>query len=621
MINASFSTNKNFLDNITCPKCSESSIPEKSISKFSKNNPDEFEKIICKKCSFEFCFIICIYCQKNIYMKIHKNNLKYNGMNAFNISCPYKICEKVFYFTECIKCKRTQKQKKYIKEGEIIECIYDDCKFEYIQNSCPMEGCSDIYTIEKNQIFNNFPQGILSNHNDEIMHQKINCFYCWRPIVYPSSKKHRNKYYECQLVKCPYKGCNKSFNRIICPFCFYEIYVQDGWYEMGSEIKCHKCKNYFCKILCPSCDKMNKCKQDYFIFGKMVCGFQNCQKENYMINCIYCRKLNIFKRQIPINGQIIKCGYCHNIFNEILCPSCKFIIPFPSADFAFGKVFKCIYITCLKQFQFLICPNCFCYSFTTDTQEGKKLNCKKCHIRFMNWGCPFCKSNIMDKNTSLKLGQMVQCPAPHCQKKYSFIRCSKCERLIFSKENENILGVSVKCQHKNCGAYTLISHCPHCDTKAIYSEFKNDYIEGEKIKCPNKECQKEYDFKKNNEIYRNYLTVLEPIEGSVINFGIAEVDENFLYKENLFTDKRILKNSRLYPTQYSSEFELEQKSTSNSKSFEECMICHNNRKESIFFPCGHRCACYNCAVIYFEVFQKCPKCLRESKCIIKKVYD
>ena len=116
MINASFSTNKNFLDNITCPKCSESSIPEKSISKFSKNNPDEFEKIICKKCSFEFCFIICIYCQKNIYMKIHKNNLKYNGMNAFNISCPYKICEKVFYFTECIKCKRTQKQKNILRK-------------------------------------------------------------------------------------------------------------------------------------------------------------------------------------------------------------------------------------------------------------------------------------------------------------------------------------------------------------------------------------------------------------------------------------------------------------------------------------------------------------------------
>ena len=113
-----------------------------------------------------------------------------------------------------------------IDDSEIIECIYDDCKFEYIQNSCPMEGCSDIYTIEKNQIFNNFPQGILSNHNDEIIHQKINCFYCWRPIVYPSSKKHRNKYYECQLVKCPYKGCNKSFNRIICPFCFYEIYAR-----------------------------------------------------------------------------------------------------------------------------------------------------------------------------------------------------------------------------------------------------------------------------------------------------------------------------------------------------------------------------------------------------------
>ena len=110
------------------------------------------------------------------------------------------------------------------------------------------------------------------------------------------------------------------------------------------------------------------------------------------------------------------------------------------------------------------------------------------------------------------------------------------------------------------------------------------------------------------------------MEGNVIKFGIDQVDENFLYKQDLFIYKRTLVNSYLFPTQFSSETELEQKSFLN-KSFEECMICHNNRKESIFFPCGHRCACYNCAVIYFEVFQKCPKCLRESKCIIKKVYD
>ena len=103
-------------DNIQCPKCYESSSLENSIIKFNRNNPAEFDRIICKKCSFEFCYIVCVFCQKKIYMRMHIECPKYNGMNAFNIYCPYKLCEKVFYFTECIKCKRTQKQKNISKK-------------------------------------------------------------------------------------------------------------------------------------------------------------------------------------------------------------------------------------------------------------------------------------------------------------------------------------------------------------------------------------------------------------------------------------------------------------------------------------------------------------------------
>ena len=102
-------------EELTCPKCSITSDMKNSINKFNTNNPSEFERIVCRKCSLEFCYILCIFCEKKIYMKMHAEGPKYNGMNAFNISCPYKICEKIFYFTECIKCKRPQKQKKYIK--------------------------------------------------------------------------------------------------------------------------------------------------------------------------------------------------------------------------------------------------------------------------------------------------------------------------------------------------------------------------------------------------------------------------------------------------------------------------------------------------------------------------
>ena len=72
---------------------------------------------------------------------------------------------------------------------------------------------------------------------------------------------------------------------------------------MGSQIKCNKCKKDFGKILCFSCGRINICKETFFKSGQIQCGFPNCLKESYMINCIYCRKLNIFKKQIPINGQ------------------------------------------------------------------------------------------------------------------------------------------------------------------------------------------------------------------------------------------------------------------------------------------------------------------------------
>ena len=114
---------------------------------------------------------------------------------------------------------------------------------------------------------------------------------------------------------------------------------------------------------------------------------------------------------------------------------------------------------------------------------------------------------------------------------------------------------------------------------------------------------------------------MNTIEGNIIQFGIAQVDENYLYKQSLFIDKQFIKSSRLFPSQFKSEqTEFEQKVMEN-KYIQECMICHNNRKESIFFPCGHRCVCYNCAVLYFSVYHKCPKCNTDSKCIIKKVYD
>ena len=86
--------------------------------------------------------------------------------------------------------------------------------------------------MEKSKINSNFPSGIIISNNKTI-YQKIKCYYFFRPIVYSSDKEHKNKYVECQKVECPYSDCKKSFNRIICPKCYNEIYINDPFYEMG----------------------------------------------------------------------------------------------------------------------------------------------------------------------------------------------------------------------------------------------------------------------------------------------------------------------------------------------------------------------------------------------------
>ena len=604
---------------IICPQCSESIFEESNKNKNINNINSSFEfiKFNCKKCKINFCYILCVYCDKKIYMKIHSEGLDYNGLNGFNIDCPYESCGKTFYFTKCIKCGRTQKQKNYVKEGTTITCIYNDCKSEYFQINCPIKNCHDLISIEKPKIHKNFPFGAMSIHKrkNEVMYQKINCYYCWRPIVYISSLTHKNKYIECQKVVCPYNDCKKSFNRIICPYCYNENYINDGWYKMGSKIKCNKCNENFGKIICPSCGKINICEGNYFKSGVIRCGFINCQKENYMINCIFCRKLNIFN-QLPINGQKIKCGYCLNTFNEVLCPFCSLINPFPLADFCYGKAYKCKYLNCLKEFQFLMCPKCLLYTFVKSHQEGRKLKCDECNTLFMNWGCPFCKSNIMDKDSTLNLGQMIKCPAKHCRKEYSFIRCSKCQKIIFSKENECLLGKCVECPYQGCGESTLVNICPICNKKLIYSGVKPSYNDGDKISCPN--CKKNYKYKREYNLYENKLIILEEIAGKTINFGVGEIDKNYLFKQNLIfqINKKIISFSQNTDIISGKSIIIYQ-----NKSLIGCMVCHNNLKESIFYPCGHRCVCYNCALLIFEVHKKCPKCNKEAKCIIKKIYE
>ena len=76
---------------------------------------------------------------------------------------------------------------------------------------------------------------------------------------------------------------------------------------------------------------------------------------------------------------------------------------------------------------------------------------------------------------------------------------------------------------------------------------KDNYYEGQIINCPN--CKKDYKFKRKNNIYKNDLSIVEYIEGSTIDFGVGEIDQNYMFKQSLFFDKAF------YPSQLPSSNE------------------------------------------------------------------
>ena len=73
-------------------------------------------------------------------------------------------------------------------------------------------------------------------------------------------------------------------------------------------------------------------------------------------------------------------------------------------------------MTCFKELQFSICPNCSKYSSVKELQEAKTLECPNYIIIFSNWVCKFCGSTIMEKNPSDDPFQMVKYPAKNVAK-------------------------------------------------------------------------------------------------------------------------------------------------------------------------------------------------------------
>ena len=60
----------------------------------------------------------------------------------------------------------------------------------------------------------------------------------------------------------------------------------------------------------------------------------------------------------------------------------------------------------------------------------------------------------------------------------------------------------------------------------------------------------------------------------------------------------------------------------NNDDNDRCCICLENKNESVFIPCGHRCVCFDCgSAIMKSKKKKCPICQEVSSSLLKKVYD
>ena len=580
--------------------------------------------------------IACIHCHNNIYIEKKAKEI----LNGVNIKCPYVFCGKYFFISQCPKCNLINKIPKFISEGSLIECLDKvSCRYQYLQTRCVIQDCPELMYFTKPRFFANSPNGMLYNHQKQLLFQKISCHFCLRPIDFITKDAEKiNRYYDSMRVICPYKDCGKSFNRIICVNCNAVNIMELGMYIMGHKIRCLYCNQIFAKILCPMCSKINPLEKNSFKYGEFECRYSSCSKISSMANCLHCLRLNYFNlmnKKSLIAGQTIICGYpdCKKEFSIVYCPSCHELNPFPDGGVTAGKLYKCKNSAiCRKYFQILVCPQCWSYSRSSEEIEGKKYKCITCGNFIINFGCPFCNASIMGINTSFIHGQIIQCPS--CEKNFSFCRCYECRRLIYSEENKSVVGKSVFC--KNCKNSSVNIICPNCRAKISFSNRLDDLTFGEKINCPN--CKQDFDYEKlqkndNGEmldlekeenIYKKNLTYLTKLEGIPIKFGTPQVDENYIKIQKLFIEHKSYDISK---SCIDSETSVVPSSEDNQPKNEEqlkkklCILCQCDVKESIFFPCGHKCTCYRCAVYFFEVFKKCPKCEQKAKCIIPKVYN
>lgn len=623
-------------------------------------NFKEYIKITCPNCLKSFTFVECIECFRKIYLK-NERILKDSNLL---INCPYYNCNANFFIKNCIKCNSINKQlisKFEDFQYSKIECNKLTCLSSYYIFECAyMCGGRIItnYSNEGNKIFCN-NSNICTNS-----FQQIYCIDCNFRLVWKNPMKI---YIEGQKIKCQNSSCKSIFNRVSCPLCNYAIIFPKGGFEFGLILECIKpsCAYMFSQVFCPKC--LNIIISSENTEGKII-NCENCYTNFTIINCLYCKNVNLWEGTAYIPGQLIKCIICRKKFNKVLCPYCNGIIPFFKADFEFGKVYECIYYTCRHQFSIVLCAGCkvvnfIKYSEKINKQESnnsintnltssyqiendfinpnknsnstnnnilfKKIKCGSCETKFFNITCPFCKRLILDlvENNKNKFNnednffssspQIIKCPYEACNKLFSICKCIKCEFFYFIQDTSDYR----KIEQKMCDDCINSYYNLYITSNLIYHSFIFKMKETiDKYLC------KLNKVKNTTENFKSFCGV-EFIQGIPFYFDSPELHnlDTILSMENILIDNKMIyqeisgedDNFNIFNSKGNDNINTYIEDEEKNK----CVVCFENTKESVFVPCGHKVCCFNCAKSIFENIKTCCMCNADIERVIEKIFE
>lgn len=297
------------------------------------------------------------------------------------------------------------------------------------------------------------------------------------------------------------------------------------------------------------------------------------------IYCPYCTN-KIFKHcnnpyDIITEKTIINCKRCHQNFIYVNCPKCQ------------EKIY---FMTNIKYY--------------LDSIMIIKIQCPyiDCNFIFSYNNCNFCGRSIINSLDYInrKESKLI-CGNNNCMKNYNtyicpYISCKNSILILFDDIKE---GIELKCEEENI--FQQVS-CIKCKQYLIWkNEDKINYIEGQRIYCPNKEC----GVSCFNKIYCSLCNGLNIFKSGGFDFGVLI---QCIYCPNKFSKYFCPKCYVIIESKENVEGKFISCKCLNSFSFINCLYCHGINffnKINYYIP-GQIIICVYCNKSFNKIL--CPYC-------------